>query len=256
MKGHRDRPWVVAALIVALALTLFAIPYITQEKVVREYIVLKTLDMRVYNILGELMDIKLDIGGELAWSGHSYYVNGSGPYENLEFKCSIHVEFSNVENVKISYIKIRAVCRQSLNYHEYTLAENVAVSSSPYDNTFSTGTMAISTHLNDIPAQADSSGNYHIEYYIAVKVTGTGAMSGKTLTAEINYAYFNTYEYSAAGGAGGDGGGGGGGIKPPPGVFPISWAEIPLTISITGLVALTCFAFWWARRVIRRGARA
>ena len=250
MKRHRGRTYVVAAIIAALALTLFTIPHtLPYERLDR--FDLGTLTARVGSGSGEWINVRLDLEGALTWTGHSFAVNGSGQYDYLELKCSIHVEFSNAEDVAIDYIKIKAVDHLDGSYHVYTLASNVAVSSSPYDNTFSTGQMSIDDHLvNDVQADEDAQGNYWVRYYITVQVSGTGTITGETLTATIGYKWFNTYAYQPL-------------SSPPSGGGPTAatWALTPTAASLIGLAVLACLAFWWAKRVVRvkrgrRGARA
>ena len=240
--GHRT--YVVAALIAALALTLFTIPHVLPHKLLTDKLDLGTLTAHAGSG-SEWINIRLDLESALTWSGHSYTVNGSGPYDYVQLKCSIHVEFDNVENVVIDFIGIKAVDHLDGSYHVYTLASNEPVSSSPYDGTFSTGQMSISVHFNDVEATPDDQDRRWIRYYIAVRVSGTGAISGETLTAEIDYTWFNTYVYKYASGS-----------SPPGGDKISSWVLAWPGASLAGLIILACLAFWWARRELRRGARA
>ena len=250
MQGHHRRTWVVAALIAALALTLFAVPYLLGSEIIET--TFGTLYANARGNTGEWISVKLDLGGALR-TGHSWTVNGSGSYLYLVLKCSIHVEFTNVENVVLEYVKIKAVDYVDGSYYVYVLTNNKAITSSPYDNTFSTGQIAIETHLSDhVQADQYDTDKYLVRYFVTVKVQGTGTISGETLTAEIPWKWFVSYRYSCAPSDGGhspypgEGDGGGG---------TISWVLIPAA-SMIGLAALTFLAFWWARRELRRGARA
>ena len=258
MKRHRGRTYVAAAIIAALALTLFTIPHMLPYERLDRFD-LGTLTARVGSGSGEWINVRLDLEGALTWTGHSYSVNGTGDYSYVELICIIHVEFTNVENVVIDYIKIKAVDDIDGSYHVYTLASNVAVSSSPYDSTFSTGMMSIDAHLDDVQADTDANGPYRVKYYITVQVSGTGTITGEALTATISYRWFNTYEYAQQGGSSGyDPIGGGGSVA--------TWVPTPTAASLIGLTVLACLALWWAKRVVRvkngrrrkgrRGARA
>ena len=247
------RTYVAAAIIAALALTLFTIPHMLPYERLDSFD-LGTLTAHAGSGSGEWINVRLDLEGALTWTGHSYAVNGTGQYDYLTLKCSIHVEFSNAEDVVIDYIMIKAVDDIDGSYYVYTLASNVAVSSSPYDNTFSTGQLSINDHLM-IDVQADPDPNsaeevYRIKYYITVQVSGTGTITGEALTATIGYKWFNTYRYYPLN-------------APPSGGGPsaAAWALTPTAASLIGLTVLACLAFWWAKRVVRvkrgrRGARA
>ena len=118
----RQRTYVVAALIAALALTLFTIPYVLRKETITTTATFSILSGGAQSAAGEWINVRLDLEGALTWTGHSFAVNGSGQYDYLELKCSIHVEFSNAEDVAIDYIMIKAVDHLDGSYYEYTLA--------------------------------------------------------------------------------------------------------------------------------------
>ena len=247
------KAYMVAGLFCVLAIALAILPQLLSSSTPSElWLHGLPITMAANSGQGEWIEVRLSLSSTYR-PGHSYAVNGTGEYDNVELKCFIHVEFSNVENVVINYIKIKAVDGVDGSYYEYTLAGNVAVSSSPYDNTFTTGQMTIDAHLNDIQADPDPNQAeeiYHVKYYVAAQVSGSGAISGDTLTTTIDYEWFNTYDYGYLSSPSSDG---------------FGWTSWAITLipaaSLTGLAILACLAFWWARRVMRvqrggRGARA
>jgi len=236
------RAWVVAAIIAVLALALFIMPFLAPlaPSGQLEQSLAKLSLTSDGGVAGERISVELDLTGTFV-PGHSYAVNGSGHYENLELACTLAVEYENAEDVVINYVRIRAEDCLDGSYYTYPLASSVAVNTNPYQDEFSI-TKSISDHLFlDVSADEDADGYYWVRYFIAVKVSGTGSYSGDPLVVVIDYTWFNTYYYC---------------YIPPGGGLDGSISWVVWGTSTAGLIVLAVLAFWWARRVIRRGARA
>jgi len=153
---------------------------------------------------GESLNLNLNVGGqtssEASWlasysdsaSQQVYTVDGTYvSQEQVTLGYSASVSYSNVENIKIT-VKIKAIDSSDSSYHEYVLANAKSLSgSSPISDSGSTQT-SISQHLTDCDA---STSDATINYQVYACVTGTGMVSGATLTAEIPYTQFASKHY-------------------------------------------------------------
>jgi len=113
-----------------------------------------------------------------------------------------------------------------------------AMSSSPYDNTFSTCQMSVDDHLVfNVQADEDAQGNYWVRYYITVQVSGTGTITGDP----HGHDRLQVVHTPPSGG----------------GPTAATWTLTPTAASLIGLAVLACLALWWAKRVVRvkRGRR-
>ena len=153
---------------------------------------------------GENLEINLNVGGETSsessWlasysdsaSQQVYTVDGTyASQEQVTLGYSASISYSNVENIKIT-VKIKAIDSDDSSYYEYVLANAKSLSgSSPISDSGSTQA-SISQHLSDCDA---STSDATIYYQVYAKVTGTGTISGATLTAEIPYTQFASKHY-------------------------------------------------------------
>ena len=153
---------------------------------------------------GEKIEIHLDTGtetqGQASWmasysetaSQNVYTVDGTyADQEQVTLSYSLTVTYSNVENIKAT-VKIKAVDDSDSSYYEYVLASAKSLTgTSPISDSGST-TRSIVDHLTDCDASTSSA---TIKYHIYCKVTGTGSISGETLTAEIPYTQFCSHSY-------------------------------------------------------------
>jgi hypothetical protein len=151
---------------------------------------------------GESLEIKLGSGAQTSasWlaaestsSQNVWTVNGTYKSQaQVTLGYSLSVTYSNVNNIKIVNLYIKAVDAADSSSYTYTLASNKALSgSSPISDSGST-TKTISQHLTDCQASTSSA---QIKYYIYCQVQGTGAISGQTLTATISETWFCTLNY-------------------------------------------------------------
>jgi len=153
---------------------------------------------------GERLQIKLNTGtetsGSASWlasysdtaSQNVYTVDGTYvDQEQVTLSYSLSVSYSNVENIQAT-VKIKAVDSADSSYYEYVLANAKSLSgTSPISDSGST-TCSIVSHLTDCDASTTSA---TINYEIYCKVTGTGSISGQTLTAEVPYTQFASHSY-------------------------------------------------------------
>ena len=153
---------------------------------------------------GESLEINLRAGGETSsssWlasysdstSQQVYTVNGTyKSQEQVTLGYSLSISYSNVNNIQVT-VKIKSVDTADNSYHEYVLANAKSVSgSSPISDSGSTS-RSIYDHLSDTGA---STTDATLTYYVYCKVTGTGTISGSTLTAEIPYTKFTALDYT------------------------------------------------------------
>ena len=152
---------------------------------------------------GESLEIELSAGGETTGCWRVAYTDSSsqnvytvdGVYKSQEqvtLSYSLSVTYSNVQDIKIVELYIKAVDTSDQSSFKYTLASNKALSgTSPISDSGST-TKSITQHLNDIQG---STTDCTVDYYIYCKVQGTGTVSGQTLTAEIAETKFATLHY-------------------------------------------------------------
>ena len=153
---------------------------------------------------GESLEINLNVGGETSskssWlasysdsaSQQVYTVDGTYvSQEQVTLGYSASISYTNVNNIKIT-VKIKAIDSADSSYYEYVLANAKSLSgSSPISDSGSTQA-SISQHLSDCDA---STSDATIYYQVYAKVTGTGTISGATLTAEIPYTQFASKHY-------------------------------------------------------------
>ncbi|MFZ7138681.1 MAG: hypothetical protein ACOWW1_09735 [archaeon] len=155
---------------------------------------------------GESLDISLTTGAETntgaSWlasysdsdSQNVYTVNGTyKSQEQVTLGYSLSVSYSNVENIQINNLYIKAVDTSDSSEYSYNLATSKSLSgTSPIGDSDST-TATISQHLASIGA---SSTGATVDYYIYAQVRATGTISGLTLTAEVTETEFATLVYS------------------------------------------------------------
>jgi len=151
---------------------------------------------------GESLEIKLGSGAQTSasWlaaeassSQNVWTVNGTYKSQaQVTLGYNLQVSYSNVNNIKIVLLYIKAVDSADNSNYQYTLANNKALSgSSPISDSGST-TKTISQHLSDCQASTTSA---QIKYYIYCQVQATGTISGQTLTATISETWFATLNY-------------------------------------------------------------
>jgi len=153
---------------------------------------------------GEKLEIKLNTGtqtsGSASWlasyqdsaSQQVYTVDGTyKSQEQVTLSYSLTVTYSNVNNIQAT-VKIKAVDDSDSSYYEYTLANAKALSgTSPISDSGSVQ-RSITQHLTDCDASTSSA---TIKYHIYCQVTGTGSISGQTLTATVPYTQFASHSY-------------------------------------------------------------
>jgi len=123
-----------------------------------------------------------------------YEVNGTyKSQEQVTMEYSLSVSYSNVESISAT-VKVKAYeeGNKAINYNEYTLANNKALSGvSPIADSDST-VPSILQHLTDV---GGSTTNEVVGYEIYCVVTATGTKSGDTLTATIPYTHFGGFSF-------------------------------------------------------------
>lgn len=159
---------------------------------------------------GEQLKININIGGEAikgSWkasisdsaSDDLYNVSGStiqGSFNSIAdsklitISVAVSISGSNVENVQIVELYIKTVdVSDSSNHIYYSVQSTSPLSISlPYSNTFyPLNSYSISTMLTDTGASTTSA---EIKFYVYMKVTATGAISGNPIVAEITETQF------------------------------------------------------------------
>jgi len=188
---------------------------------------------------GESIDINLDVGGETSgttsWltsyqdstSQNVYTVDGTYVSQELvTLAYSASVTYANVENLKIT-VKIKAIDQSDSSSYEYILANAKSLSgASPISDSDSIQ-KSITQHLTDCEA---STTDATINYEVYAQVTGTGTVSGQSLTATIPYTqfaskhYVQSSEFASA--------------EVTPQVSVASWTELMQTPEMLAIVAL------------------
>jgi len=200
----RGQKWLLALLIVCIVGVGAGYYYLFTPRAVPGASSSATNEASAETPYGERLEIRLNTGtetsGSASWlasysdsaSQQVYTVDGTyADQEQVTLSYSLTVTYSNVNNIKAT-VKIKAVDQADSSYHEYALASNKALSgASPISDSGST-TRSIVDHLTDCDASTSSA---TIKYHIYCKVTGTGAISGETLTAEIPYTEFCSHSY-------------------------------------------------------------
>ena len=161
---------------------------------------------------GESMDVHINVGGQTkeasfhasvsgSTSQTKYTVNGTWASQSkIQFQVQVQVTGTNIQNIKVNYLKVKGVDNADNSYHEYSAASYGysfpdQIGTSPPASktyTFPSSAIAISTHLTDCGASTSSA---TIKYYITIEVQSTGTKSGQTLTVTISYTWFTTNNY-------------------------------------------------------------
>ena len=113
--------------------------------------------------------------------------------EQVTMEYSLSVTYANVDTITAT-VKVKAYDEgnKATNYHEYTLANNKALSgASPIADSDST-VPSILQHLTDV---GGSTTNEVVGYEIYCEVSATGTKSGDTLTATIPYTHFGGFSF-------------------------------------------------------------
>jgi len=200
----RGRKWLILLLIIAVALGGVGYYILSTPRIISGIGIAKTTSATAETPYGEKLEIKLTSGtetsGSASWlasysetvSQQVYTVNGTyKDQEQVTLSYSLSVSYSNVENIKAT-VKIKAVDEADNSYHEYVLANAKALSgASPISDSGSVQ-RTIVDHLTDADASTSSA---TIQYHIYCQVTGTGSISGETLTATIPYTQFSKLQY-------------------------------------------------------------
>jgi len=194
----------VALILLTVALAVFgAWYYFFYTEPVSGAVVSGETSAKAETPYGESLEIKLSAGGETTGCWRASYTDSSsqnvytvdGVYKSQEqvaLSYSLTVTYSNVENIQVVELYIKAVDTADQSSYKYTLASAKALSgTSPISDSGST-TRSITDHLNDIQG---STTDCTVDYYIYCKVQGTGTVSGQTLTAEITETKFATLHY-------------------------------------------------------------
>jgi len=153
---------------------------------------------------GESLSIRLSTGAQTtgaSWladyiqsaTQNVWTVNGTYKSQaQVTLGYSLSVTYTQVTNIQVVNLYIKAVDAADSSSYTYTLASSKALSgSSPISDSNST-TKTISQHLTDVAATSPAT----VKYYIYCKVTAVGSVSGQTLTAEIVETYFTTLVYT------------------------------------------------------------
>ena len=153
---------------------------------------------------GESLDIQLATGAQTSagasWlaatasaNQNVWTVNGTyKSQEQVTLGYSLQVSYTNVQNIQIVSLYIKALDAADNSNYQYVLASSKSLSgSSPISDSGSI-TKTISQHLSDCQASTSSA---QIKYYICCKVQGQGTISGQTLVAEITETWFCTLDY-------------------------------------------------------------
>jgi len=111
--------------------------------------------------------------------------------EQVTLSYSLTVTYANVENIEAT-VKIKAIDAADSSFYEYTLANGKALSGASPISDNGQVVKSITEHLTDIDA---STSGATVQYQIYAQVTGTGAVSGETLTAEVPYTQFGELVY-------------------------------------------------------------
>ncbi len=199
----RGQKWLILLLFIAI-IGGVGVYYLTVPKVIAGAESSYGTSATAETPYGEKLEIKLNTGtqtsGSASWlasysdsaSQNVYTVDGTyASQEQVTLSYSLTVTYSNVQNIQAT-VKIKAVDDSDSSYYEYVLANNKALSgSSPISDSGST-TVSITQHLTDCDASTSSA---TIKYHIYCRVTGTGSISGQTLTAEIPYTQFCSHSY-------------------------------------------------------------
>ncbi|MFH2111756.1 MAG: hypothetical protein ABIJ47_10920 [Candidatus Bathyarchaeota archaeon] len=111
--------------------------------------------------------------------------------EVVTMSYSLSVTYSNVNTIAAT-VKVKAIDKADASMHEYTIANAKSISgASPIADNGNTQP-TITQHLTDITASATSAS---VKYQIYCLVTGTGTVSGDTLTATVEYTDFGCLSY-------------------------------------------------------------
>lgn len=111
--------------------------------------------------------------------------------EQVTLEYSLSVTYNQVSSIQAT-VQIKAIDDADSSEHIYTLANSKSLSGgSPISDSGSTAP-SISAHLSDIVA---SSTDATIRYQIYCQVTGTGDVSGESLTATVPYTNFGCLHY-------------------------------------------------------------
>ena len=210
---------------------------------------------------GESLEISLNTGTETSASWQASYTGSSsqnvytvnGTYkeqEQVTLSYSLTVTYSNVENIQITNLYIKAVDAADQSSYTYTLASNKALSgASPISDSGST-TRSITDHLTDCQASTTSA---TIKYYIYCQVQGTGSISGQTLTATISETWFATLDYQQSSESAE--------ASVTPSVTVASWWELATTpeglaiIALTVMIIVVAVGYHPGKRRRRKGRR-
>jgi len=112
--------------------------------------------------------------------------------EQVTLSYSLTVTYANVNNLAAT-VKIRAIDTADSSSYDYILANSKALTGASPVTDSGQVQKSINQHLTDI--QASTSGAT-VEYQIYAQVTGTGTVSGETLTATVPFTQFGQLTYS------------------------------------------------------------
>ena len=202
-RRKRISPALIVVLLVTVLLGAFGVYYyMLALQPTGGAVATGTSTARAETPYGESLEIRLGSGAqtsaswlaaEASTSQNVWTVNGTYKSQaQVTLGYSITITYSNVNNIKIVLLYIKAVDAADNSNYQYTLASNKALSgSSPITDSGST-TKTISQHLTDCQASTSSA---QIKYYIYCQVQATGTISGQTLTATVSETWFATLNY-------------------------------------------------------------
>ena len=179
----RKRDALLTLTLIALALGIINSAFDIMYKAQR------TFESSVVNDYGESLKVRLvaDSGAPpflwyLAWR-----VNGQ-EVTDVTMSVSITPSATNVGNLKVTYY-LKAVSEG----HEKKFLEATDYSVSSGNTLSNSTTIGIDQQFTQMGLSVEE--DHTVDYYIYCKVTGTGLISGETLTAEIPLTKFDTLEY-------------------------------------------------------------
>jgi len=156
---------------------------------------------------GEYIDVKVNVGGETSgsWTGaytgsaESQVYTVDGTYysqQKISISLSITITYSKVSGITIVSAYVKAVdTADSSSFNPISVSNfdwEANGLSSGQSKSWSYGPTGISSFLSSAGASTSSA---TIDFYVYVKVQGTGTVSGETLTAEITEQKFDSHQF-------------------------------------------------------------
>ena len=194
----------IGVAIAALALIILLVIFVSGQQFIPGVYAQAKHSASAETPFGESIHINLgtsaQTSGSASWlaataqvSQNVWTVNGTYKSQaQVTLGYSLQVSYTNVQNIQIVSLYIKALDAADNSNYQYVLASSKSLSGpSPISDSGST-TKTISQHLSDCQASTSSA---QIKYYIYCKVQGQGTISGQTLVAEITETWFCTLDY-------------------------------------------------------------